>query len=153
MPRQRQPAEPLPDVLAFMQLLWALVHGLESRSKRMASSIGITGPQRLVVRIIGLRAGISAGALAAMLHVHPSTLTGILARLTEQGIVARIADAADRRRAVLDLTAKGRRINRLRRGTVESSIARALARVPSRDVRAARRVLGRLAGDLRGDAL
>ena len=153
MPRRRQPAEPLPDVLAFMQLLWALVHGLESRSKRMASSIGVTGPQRLVVRIIGLRPGISAGALAAMLHVHPSTLTGILARLTEQGIVARVADAADRRRAVLDLTAQGRRINRLTRGTVESSIARALTRVPSRDVRAARRVLGRLARDLRGEAL
>jgi MarR family transcriptional regulator, organic hydroperoxide resistance regulator len=153
MPRRRRPAEPLPDVIDFMQLLWALVHGLESRSKRMATSIGITGPQRLVVRMIGLRPGISAGALAAMLHVHPSTLTGILARLVGQGIVARLADAADRRRAVLDLTAKGRRLNRLKRGTVESAIARVLARARGRDLLAARRVLARLARDLRGEAV
>ena len=32
---------PLPDVLQFMQLLWAVVHGVERTSKRMTGEIGV----------------------------------------------------------------------------------------------------------------
>ena len=51
------------------------------RQKRMEQRSGVTGPQRLVLRVVGLFPGISAGALARLLHVHPSTLTGVLHRL------------------------------------------------------------------------
>src|SRR5688500_18674592 len=88
----------LPDVLQFMQLLWAVVHGIESTSKRMAGEIGVTGPQRLVLRVVGLFPGISAGDLATELHVHPSTLTGVIQRLVEQRLLARTHDPGDRRR-------------------------------------------------------
>ena len=72
--RTRLADETLPDVLQFMQLLWAVVHGLDKASKRMSAEIGVTGPQRLVLRVVGLFPGLSAGDLAAILHVHPSTL-------------------------------------------------------------------------------
>jgi DNA-binding MarR family transcriptional regulator len=101
----------LPDVLQFMQLLWAVVHGLEKTSKRMAGDIGITGPQRLALRVVGLLPGVSAGDLAATLHVHPSTLTGVLRRLTRQRLLQRDDDPRDRRRALLRLTARGSRVN------------------------------------------
>jgi hypothetical protein len=39
----------LSKVLAFMRTLWALVHGLRTTSKHMGSSLGVTGPQRLVI--------------------------------------------------------------------------------------------------------
>lgn len=32
------------NTLRFMQTLWALVHALEVRSKRMARTLGVTGP-------------------------------------------------------------------------------------------------------------
>ena len=41
---------PLGAVLDFMRLLWAVDHALQSTSKRMESTFGLTGPQRLVVR-------------------------------------------------------------------------------------------------------
>ena len=63
-----------------MRLLWAVDHGLQTRSKRMAVGLGITGPQRLVLRIVGRFPGISAGQLSRILHLDPSTLTGILRR-------------------------------------------------------------------------
>lgn len=72
--RQFGPSTRLPDVLQFMQLLWAVVHGLERTSKRMILDVGVTGPQRLVLRVVGLYPGVSAGELATILHVHPSTL-------------------------------------------------------------------------------
>lgn len=135
----------LPDVLEFMQLLWAVVHGVEKRSKRMSGEIGVTGPQRLVLRVVGLFPGVSAGDLAAILHVHPSTLTGVLQRLVEQRLVTRAESPEDRRRAVLRLTARGARANAVRRGTVESVVAETLAGVNARDRAATRRVLQQLA--------
>jgi DNA-binding MarR family transcriptional regulator len=138
----------LPDVLQFMQLLWAVVHGLERTSKRMRREMGVTGPQRLVVRVVGLFAGISAGELATILHVHPSTLTGVLERLAQQRLIVRVDHPRDRRRAVLRLTPLGRRANTVTHGTVESAIAEALAGVSGRDRAAARRVLARLAEHL-----
>ena len=142
----------LPDVLDFMQLLWAVVHGLERSSKAMAADLGVTGPQRLVLRVVGLFPGLSAGDLAAILHVHPSTLTGVLHRLVAQRLLVRVADPADRRRAALRLAARGARANARRRGTVESAVAAALADVQPGDRLAARRVLERLADHLGANA-
>jgi len=79
----------LPDVLQFMQLLWAVAHGLEQTSTRMRRRIGVTGPQRLVLRVVGLFPGLSAGDLAMILHVHPSTLTGVIQRVVTRGLLLR----------------------------------------------------------------
>lgn len=138
----------LPDVLQFMRLLWAIVHALQKTSKRMSVEIGVTGPQRLVLRVVGLFPGISAGQLAAVLHLHPSTLTGILQRLLGQRLLRRATDPHDRRRAVLHLTPRGARVNAVNRRTVEEAVRRALAAVPPRDREAARRALTQLAVQL-----
>jgi DNA-binding MarR family transcriptional regulator len=138
----------LPDVLQFMQVLWAVVHGLEKTSKRMNAELGVTGPQRLVLRVVGLFPGVSAGDLAAILHIHPSTLTGVLKRLVAQRRLQRVDDPRDRRRAVLRLATGGARANATSKGTVEAAVARALDGVTPRDRIATRRVLERLAEQL-----
>jgi DNA-binding MarR family transcriptional regulator len=148
-PAERRAGE-LPDSLQFMRLLWALMHLLQRQSKRMARQLGVTGPQRLVIRVVGLFPGISAGTLAAILHVHPSTLTGVLQRLVHQGLIERSAHAGDRRRAVLLLTAKGAKVNTTRSGTVEAMVVDGLAAVSARDRVVAQRVLSRLANCLTG---
>jgi DNA-binding MarR family transcriptional regulator len=135
-------------VLEFMRLLWAVDHALQSTSKWMEARLGVTGPQRLVIRMIGCFPGVSAGALADLLHVHPSTLTGVLRRLTDRGAIRRTADPRDSRRALFWLTARGRRVDRLRSGTVEAAITRALANVPARNRAAARSMLARVALEL-----
>jgi MarR family transcriptional regulator, organic hydroperoxide resistance regulator len=138
----------LPDVLQFMRGLWAVAHALERASKRMSGDVGVTGPQRLVLRVVGLSPGLSPGELAATLHVHPSTLTGVLQRLVAQRLLARSEDARDGRRAVLNLTRGGMRANAARNGTVEAAVAAALRQVSARDRAAASRVLERLARQL-----
>jgi DNA-binding MarR family transcriptional regulator len=131
----------LGGVLDFMRLLWALDHGLQATSKRMQARMGVTGPQRLAVRIIGRFPGISAGRLADVLHVHASTLTGILSRLEARRLVTRWADPKDARRSLLGLTASGRVLNETRAGTVETALARALAELPDSKIQAAEEVL------------
>jgi DNA-binding MarR family transcriptional regulator len=142
-----EPGDDLGPVLEFMKQLWALDHGLQSASKRMESTFGITGPQRLVVRIVGRFPGISAGALAAVLHVHPSTLTGVLRRLEMRGIVQRRGDPNDGRRALFGLTARGKKVDTLRTGLVEQAVKRVLTRMPD-DATAAQRILSALAAEL-----
>jgi DNA-binding MarR family transcriptional regulator len=131
----------LGGVLDFMRLLWAVDHGLQATSKRMLARMGVTGPQRLAVRIIGRFPGISAGRLAKVLYVHASTLTGIVARLEARRLVTRWPDPKDARRALFGLTAGGRALNETRAGTVEAALARALADVPKEKLEVAEEVL------------
>lgn len=139
----------LSEGLDFLRLLWEVDHGLQVLSKRMSAQRGITGPQRLVIRLVGRRPGMSAGELARLLHTHPSTLTGVLRRLEQGKAIARREDPADGRRALFELTARGRALDQERGGTVEAAALRAMRRAGTRDVVAARRVLKVLSQELR----
>lgn len=138
----------LGKTLSFMQNLWGLAHALQAKSKRMETELGITGPQRLAIRIIGRSPGITPGELAATLCVHPSTLTGILKRLEERGVVVREEDRDDGRRMRLRLRATGRALDQERAGTVEAAVRRALAQLDPEHVRIAQDVLAKLAEEL-----
>jgi DNA-binding MarR family transcriptional regulator len=141
----KQPSDP---VLQFLRLMWAVDHKLQSVSKRMTTRIGLTGPQRFAVRCIGRKPGLAAGELAALLHLDPGTVTGILKRLEEARIIAREQDATDGRRMRLTLTAAGRAVDRRSAGTVEGAIKRVLASASPADLAAAGRVFRRLASEL-----
>jgi len=114
-------------------------------SKRMESRFGITAPQRLVVRIVGRFPGVSAGRLAEILHLHPSTLTAMLIRLEARGLVLRRADSRDRRRVRVWLSRNGRRLTRPAVGWVETAVKQALADFPDKKITTAQEVLANIA--------
>lgn len=124
-----------------MRLMWAVDHALQRASKQMNRLIGLTSPQRLVVRLLGKNPGMSAGDLAHELHLDPSTLTGILHRLEERRFIVRETDPGDARRLRLSLSPKGRQVVIPAAGTVEASMARALKGRSAREVAATRAVL------------
>jgi DNA-binding MarR family transcriptional regulator len=144
-PSQRDEADPtvpkLGDVLDFMRLIWALDHALHRTSKRLKTTLGVTAPQRLVLRIVGRFPNIPAGELALLLHLHPSTLTGVLKRLERSRLIARHADAHDRRRSLLRLTAKGASLDVDSTGSVEAAVKVALDSSTAATVKATRGVL------------
>ncbi len=142
----------LGEPVEFLRLVWAVDHALQTTSKRMARSLGVTGPQRLVIRIVGRVPQISPGELAGILCVHPSTLTGVLRRLIARRLIASRRDPGDRRRALLSLTEKGRELDRHSEGTVEAGVRRTLAGLPGREIQATARVLRKLAAALTEDA-
>ena len=147
-------ARDLGEVLEFMRLIWALDHALQKKSKRMASALGVTGPQRLVLRIVGRLPGIDAGQLAAILHLHPSTLTGMLDRLERANLVRRQIDSRDGRRSLFRLMSRGAHLDSTTEGTVEHAVQQTLGRVSSRELQSVRSVLktltnALLAGQLR----
>jgi len=152
MNAEREPAKPLGKVLDFMRLIWALDHGLQSLSKRMHATLGLTGPQRVALRVLGRRPGISAGALAEILRVHPSTLTGVLHRLEDKGLVQRAHDPGDGRRSLLELTTRGRKLDVHAPGTVEAVVAQVLAGIPDARLRPAADLLATVAAALLGES-
>ena len=141
-------ARTLDSTLDFMRLLWSIEHHLQSTSKRMGSRLGITGPQRLVLKVVAEYPGISAKEVADVVRLHPSTITGILQRLAEKGLLLRARDPIDTRRVRLRIQPGARRFTRRSKGTVEYAVERALKRVPAGSVQAARDVLGAIATSL-----
>lgn|GEM_PF-204897 len=137
--------EGLDEVLQFLRLIWAIDHGLNRASKRMERDLGITGPQRLVLRFVGLLPGITPGRLASILCLHPSTLTVILRSLERRNLVKRRRSPSDGRSSLLKLTSVGRILQRPFSGTVESLVKEILSKFDAETIAKTRCVLSDLA--------
>jgi len=140
--------DPVDEPLALLRAVWDLDHRLQSQSKRMQARIGVTGPQRLVLRTLLTVPDATPSAIARSLYFDRSTVTVILRSLERAKLVHKAPHATDKRAISLILTAKGRRIAEQRTGTIESLFRRAMTKLPARDVRAARRVLEGIAAEL-----
>lgn len=150
MPRP-DPHAPIPALdptLDFLRLLWSIENYLQSSSKRMAATLGITGPQRLALRVISQFPGISPKEVADLLRLHPSTITGVLQRLVDKRLLLRERHATDRRRAHLRVRPAAAKFTRGHRHTVEAAVARALRRMPKASVQQARDVLTAIIDEL-----
>jgi DNA-binding MarR family transcriptional regulator len=83
--------------------------------------------------------------LGAAVGARPATLTGILDRLENRGLITRGARPGDRRAVVIELTADGTQAAAQIRQVLRALEKRALAGIPVEAVAAARTVLRALA--------
>lgn len=135
---------PLGAVMDCLRLIWAIDHRLQSVSRRMVRVVGLSGPQRFVLRIVGRFPGIAAGQIARIMHLHPATLTSLVARLERRGLLVRRPDERDQRRSLLALTAAGRKLDVAMPGTVEAAVGEALATCKPAVIEHARELLLRI---------
>lgn len=146
------PSEALPaldQTLTFMRTLWYLEHALERASKHMEDRHGVTGPQRLALRVIGVMPDVGPAELADALHLHRSTITGILQRLESRGLITRVSHEQDGRRVHLRVTRAGARLNAPgAAGTVEEAVRRVLRQMNPRHRSITVAVLEHLASSL-----
>ncbi len=127
--------------LDFLRGIWSLNHALERTSSRMMRTLGVTAPQRLIVRCVGKYPGLTAGQLASLLHLDRGTISSTLRRLENKHLITRRRDSRDRRRVIIGLTAAGRALDQPEEHTVESAMTRLVATSDPADVEAAKRVL------------
>jgi DNA-binding MarR family transcriptional regulator len=140
---------PEPDLL---QLLWEAGHALQAMSRKMERTLGISGPQRLALREVNRRPGIAPGELAGVLGIHPSTVTGLVERLVQLGLVVRTRDEGDRRSVHLEATERGRALLARDGVTIESVVRETAHRVPVDQRRAAAAFLREVSVALRTTA-
>jgi DNA-binding MarR family transcriptional regulator len=79
-----------------------------------------------------------------MLDIEPITLSRIIDRLEEAGLVERSADPTDRRAWRLHVTAKARPVVEKLQAIADEMTAEAFAGIPRKDVDTVRRVLAQV---------
>ena len=76
------PDLPLDPILEFLRALWLVEQGLQRASKRMDATLGITGPQRLVLRVLRAHPGLTAASASRIRSVKQSrVLPGVVSPL------------------------------------------------------------------------
>ncbi|MGD9390603.1 MAG: MarR family transcriptional regulator, partial [Thioalkalispiraceae bacterium] len=63
-----------------------IIRAIDLNSKRLERESGLTGPQLLVMQLIGSAGEITAGVLAREVSLSQATVTSILDRLERKGL-------------------------------------------------------------------
>ncbi|HET9594403.1 MAG TPA: MarR family transcriptional regulator [Anaeromyxobacteraceae bacterium] len=111
----------------------------------MRKRLGVTGPERLVIRLVGHEPGITPRALASAMRLDRSSITMLIQRLERRRLLARTPNPEDARSVHLHLSAAGRRLDEVRSGTIESVLREAVGSSAASDVATTNRMLLRIA--------
>ncbi len=101
-------ADAIPSLETFSALVWAakLMH---RTMDAWADQFGLSGNRMGILFMLRDQPeGVPLGVMAARLHVSPRNVTGLVDHLERDGLVARVADPADRRSVLARLTDQGR---------------------------------------------
>jgi DNA-binding MarR family transcriptional regulator len=95
----------IPELAARLRLTTARL----ARQLRQQAGTGLSPSQHAALASIELHGPLTLGQLARIEQVAPPTVTKVVARLEEDGLVTRTVDRTDRRIARVSATAAGRR--------------------------------------------
>jgi len=119
-------------------------HALRKAFDRRAVGLGVTRAQWKVLFRLERQSGLRQIELADMLDIEPITLSRIVDRLEEAGLVERLADPADRRAWRLHVTARAQPLIEKLRAVADEMISEAFAGIALKDIEITRAVLGRV---------
>ncbi len=78
--------------------------------KPLLEALDLTYPQYLALLVLWEQDGVTVSELGERLSLDSGTLTPLLKRMEAAGLLSRLRDAADERRVLIRLTARGRRL-------------------------------------------
>ena len=133
----------MPDVTRqIMNNLRRIVHALRS-SHRAAGDLNLTGAQLFVMNVLADADGpLSVKDIAERTRTDQSTVSVVVARLVDRGLVSKKQSTIDTRRAELLLTSRGRNLQKKAPATIgQQRLTAALERFRPRDARAFLRYL------------
>ena len=111
MPSQSTPHSPSPPLLRLdNQVCFALYSAslaMTKLYKPLLDDIGLTYPQYLVMLVLWERDGITVSELGERLFLDSATLTPLLKRMEQAGLLNRARAASDERQVIISLTQQG----------------------------------------------
>jgi len=141
MPTRNRPRSGRANALGQLR---ALISGLSTSARAVERRTGVTNAQLFLLQQLATDGPHSLGELAARAQTTPSTVSIVVARLGRAGLVTKIRAAEDRRRAVVTLTAAGRRLIRRAPEAPTARLLAALERLTSGEARTLERGLAPL---------
>jgi len=139
------------EVQAVLDAIRRIVHGLRESSRLAEREVGLSGAQLFVLHTLAKTPSISVNELASLTHTHQSSVSTVVSRLVERGLVKRLRSGDDRRRAVLTLSARGAKLAGQAPDMPQERLVRAVASLPAARRRMVAGALGELASAMRGD--
>lgn len=121
-----------------IELLHRIFQSADLFSRQALRDFGVTGPQIWALQTIEDEGTLNMGDLAQGMHLHMSTVTGIIDRLESAGLVTRERSASDARVMQLRLTPKGKGILARSPEPPRSKVARRLQRLGPGELRKVR---------------
>jgi DNA-binding MarR family transcriptional regulator len=124
------------DIGVILDALRSIVRELRLASREAEQRVGVHGAQLHALRRLADNPATSLTELAERTHTDISSVSVVVSRLVEHGLVARKSADDDRRRLSLGLTARGRAVLRRAPETGTSRLLRAAAHLSDREVHA-----------------
>lgn len=85
-----------------------VMRAVDMRSKQLERKAGLTVPQWLILQALSASGEMQISELARRISLSHATVTSILNRMSDKGLVQRKRNSADRRAVRVSLTAKGK---------------------------------------------
>jgi MarR family transcriptional regulator, lower aerobic nicotinate degradation pathway regulator len=117
-----------PDAHGFMALdaIRKLVRVLGESARLAQGRTGITGAQLFVLRVLADHPSLSINELAERTMTHQSSVSAVVSRLVERGLVTRAPAPDDRRRQLVTLTPRGRALRRTAPAVAQEVLVQAI---------------------------
>lgn len=118
-----------------LALLRALVGTLSQSARAVERRTGVTNAQLFLLQQLATGAALSVNELAERARTQQSTVSLVVTRLVRAGLVRKERSDTDARRAVLTITAAGRKLVRHAPAPPTATLLRGVEALSDRDVR------------------
>lgn len=129
---------------SIVRSLRRIIRAVGLYSRELLRRRNLTTSQLATLRQLGRDGPLPAGRLARGIAVSQATITGVVDRLEERGLVTRSRDPRDRRLVVVDLTETGLQVVSSSPPPLHERFMLRLAEQPPAERREIDRVLGRI---------
>jgi DNA-binding MarR family transcriptional regulator len=124
-----------------IELLFFAYRDFTAEPDEMLAEYGFGRAHHRVIYFVGRHAGLSVSELLAIPKITKQSLSRVLSQLVEQGFIVQRTGETDRRRRLLELTAKGVELERRLSENQRQRIARAYREAGAAAVEGFRRVM------------
>jgi DNA-binding MarR family transcriptional regulator len=141
------------QIASILNSLRRVVRAFRAMAQVAQDVLGISGAQHFVLQRLAEAPALSLNDLAARTMTHKSSVSVVVKRLVDRGLVRRERSTADGRGIVLTLTPEGRRAVERAPQSAQTRMIAALRRFPRRDLETFARLFERFTDELGVGAL
>ncbi|MFT4535904.1 MAG: DNA-binding MarR family transcriptional regulator [Saprospiraceae bacterium] len=122
--------------LEILVKLRKIIRSINLESKKIQKEYGISIPQLLVLQFLSKQTDYKASAknIKNYINLNASTVSGIVSRIEEKGLVARLANPEDKRGMFVTLTAKGAELLRESPTTLQEKMSKRLQKLSTKQI-------------------
>src|SRR5690606_32431019 len=84
-----------------------VIRATDIHSRHLEKTVGLTAPQLLLLQILRQRGQVTIGTLAREMNLSQATVTTVMDRLADRGVVTRVRSESAKRKVVAALTQAG----------------------------------------------